>query len=180
MPLVSSRTAAEIDEEIREEFAFHLEMRTQDNLQAGMSPEAARRDAEQRFGDVELSRHACRKITLGPRHMFQRMQTLLLAALLVAVVYLGWRSVNLESANSTKIKLLSATIERLQSEQHENAPTKIPYLHWKPVAPSKSLSEGASNSADLPANWGKANRSLDQPWSDWGHIPQVRPHSSPG
>src|ERR1044071_5450015 len=36
----------EIDEEVR----FHLDMRTEENLRRGMSPEEARREAERRFG----------------------------------------------------------------------------------------------------------------------------------
>ena len=36
----------EIDEEVR----FHLDMRTEENLRRGMSPEDARREAERRFG----------------------------------------------------------------------------------------------------------------------------------
>jgi predicted permease len=38
------------DREIREELEFHLEMRTRDNIAAGMTPAEARADAERRFG----------------------------------------------------------------------------------------------------------------------------------
>ncbi|HWC20193.1 MAG TPA: ABC transporter permease [Terriglobales bacterium] len=39
-----------IHDEITEELAFHIDQRTADNIRAGMSPEEARRGAEQRFG----------------------------------------------------------------------------------------------------------------------------------
>ncbi|HYN86197.1 MAG TPA: ABC transporter permease [Pyrinomonadaceae bacterium] len=41
----------EIEREIDEELRFHIEMRTEENVRAGMTPEEARRDAERRFGN---------------------------------------------------------------------------------------------------------------------------------
>jgi putative ABC transport system permease protein len=41
-----------IDEEIEAELRAHIEMRTEENIAAGMTPEAARRDARMRFGNV--------------------------------------------------------------------------------------------------------------------------------
>jgi predicted permease len=41
-----------VRDEIAEELRLHVEMRTRENERAGMSAEAARRDAEQRFGSV--------------------------------------------------------------------------------------------------------------------------------
>src|SRR5215208_3523891 len=40
-----------IHEEIDEEMRFHVEMRAEENVGAGMSPEEARREAERRFGN---------------------------------------------------------------------------------------------------------------------------------
>ncbi|MET0622234.1 MAG: ABC transporter permease, partial [Pyrinomonadaceae bacterium] len=39
-----------IHREIDEEMRFHIDMRTEENVRAGMTPEEARRDAERRFG----------------------------------------------------------------------------------------------------------------------------------
>lgn len=50
-----------LEEEIEEEIRFHLEMRVQANLEAGMSPEEARADAERRFGDPDQVRKAGRE-----------------------------------------------------------------------------------------------------------------------
>ena len=41
-----------VETELDEELAFHLEMETRKNLEAGMSPEAARRQARLAFGAV--------------------------------------------------------------------------------------------------------------------------------
>ena len=50
----------EVDRELEEEFAFHLEMETRANLRAGMSPEAARRQAVLTFGGRERFREEVR------------------------------------------------------------------------------------------------------------------------
>jgi predicted permease len=41
-----------LHDEIDEEMRFHVEMRTEENVRAGMSPEEARREAERRFGGL--------------------------------------------------------------------------------------------------------------------------------
>jgi predicted permease len=48
-------------EEVEEELDFHLRMTIRKNMEEGMSPEAARRDALQRLGDIEQVRRACRE-----------------------------------------------------------------------------------------------------------------------
>jgi predicted permease len=45
-----------VEEDVREELAHHIEMRTRDNLAAGMSESEARADALRRFGDVDRVR----------------------------------------------------------------------------------------------------------------------------
>ncbi len=54
----SERVVFEIDAELR----FHLEMRTRDNIAAGMAHEEARTDALHRFGDFEQVRERCLSI----------------------------------------------------------------------------------------------------------------------
>ncbi len=55
------RAAADIDHEVDEEIRFHIDMRTEANIAAGMSARAARRDAERRFGDQVRVRNAGRE-----------------------------------------------------------------------------------------------------------------------
>lgn len=54
-----------IDEEINDELAFHLSMRTHDNITAGMSAIEARRSAERALGNVLLIKDACRDVRGG-------------------------------------------------------------------------------------------------------------------
>jgi predicted permease len=53
-----------IKREIDEELRFHIEQRKAENLAAGMSPEAAAREAHKRFGNVQSVREECR-VTRG-------------------------------------------------------------------------------------------------------------------
>lgn len=50
----------EVERELEEEFAFHLEMETRNNVRAGMTPEAARRQAALTFGGRERFREEVR------------------------------------------------------------------------------------------------------------------------
>jgi hypothetical protein len=55
--------SARIECEIEEELRFHLEMRTRDHLDSGMTPEQARVEALRRFGDFERIKDACHEIS---------------------------------------------------------------------------------------------------------------------
>src|SRR6476660_5828809 len=65
-----------VAEEVDEELAFHVEMRTRELVARGMPADAARREAERRLGDVAGMRAALRMLgTERNRHM-QRTQYL--------------------------------------------------------------------------------------------------------
>src|SRR5262245_59185250 len=53
--------------EVDEELTFHLEQLTRDYIATGMSPEAARRAAAERFGDVAPVRETCASLLAAER-----------------------------------------------------------------------------------------------------------------
>jgi predicted permease len=55
-----------VDREIDDELRAHIEMRTEDNIRAGMSPEAARRDALVRFGNRAVMRERANEAETEP------------------------------------------------------------------------------------------------------------------
>jgi putative ABC transport system permease protein len=70
----------ELDDDFNEELSSHIEMATEDNIQEGMSPQEARRQALIRFGGVEVARELHRdarglplieKIMLDVRYAFR-------------------------------------------------------------------------------------------------------------
>src|ERR1019366_1611690 len=50
----------ELDQELSEELAFHIEQETEENIAAGMSTEEARFAALRKFGGVEQVKEECR------------------------------------------------------------------------------------------------------------------------
>src|SRR5882724_5024426 len=54
-----------VDREIDDELQFHIEQRIERYIQAGMTPEQARRRAFERFGNLDEIRQAVREIDLG-------------------------------------------------------------------------------------------------------------------
>ncbi len=117
------RPVAEIDSEILEELRFHIALRTEDNIAAGMAPDVARHDALHRFGDFERVRRACRRIRVGERIMLQRVQILLTTVLLGAVVYLLVAHYNSQRAQQATLAKMTETLERLAVVRSgENAP----------------------------------------------------------
>ena len=51
-----------VGREIEDELRYHIELRTRDNITAGMSPEDAEADAMRRFGDFDQIRSVCEEI----------------------------------------------------------------------------------------------------------------------
>src|SRR5262245_15657807 len=51
-----------IDDEVSDELALHLDLRTHEYIARGMDPAAAREAALRRFGDLETVRSTCREI----------------------------------------------------------------------------------------------------------------------
>ena len=59
-----------LEDEVDEELAFHIEMRTRELVERGMAAAAARQEAERRFGNLTRVRKTCRDFGKGrDRHM---------------------------------------------------------------------------------------------------------------
>jgi predicted permease len=61
----SSRTNAEIERDIRDEMAFHLELRVRELVDAGSTPERAQAEAHRQFGDLAATRAYIRDLDTG-------------------------------------------------------------------------------------------------------------------
>jgi len=69
---------------IEDELRFHIEMRTQENIESGMDAIQARQDAEKRFGNLESIKSDCLKT-----HFDDHVAMKALNCLLAVVVALG-------------------------------------------------------------------------------------------
>ena len=59
------RSRAQVLNDVESELLFHLEMRAQEMVAQGMSPERARAEAERQFGDVEFTKRYMRRMDMG-------------------------------------------------------------------------------------------------------------------
>ncbi len=164
------RSAAEVDADIRDEFEFHIAMRTEDNLSQGMSPDEARSEAEAKFGDFESSRNACRKIDLGPRLLMQKLQVALLVALAAAVAYQAVENVRLRARAADEIASLTRTVEQLRSSGRHLAIGERAAAGGFSAVDGQETASAASLHVPLPDDWGRERRSLAEPWCDWGKL----------
>lgn len=81
--------AARVELEIREELDAHLELCVDELLAAGRTPEEARREAGARFGDLDKTLRACRRVQLGGRLAMQKLQWILIVLLAGSTLMLG-------------------------------------------------------------------------------------------
>ena len=110
-----SRPMDLVEREIGDELRFHVEMRVDDNVRAGMSPEAAREDARRRFGDFRRIHTTCRRIQLGERIMLQRIQVGLTAILLVLVVVMAVGFYKRQAQYDAALAGLGESMEQVQT-----------------------------------------------------------------
>jgi hypothetical protein len=85
------RSAAEIEDGIREELESHLELLVEELVRSGTPADEARRRASAQFGDVDRYAAECRKIDLADRLFVRRLLVAACLALVGACGYLGWR-----------------------------------------------------------------------------------------
>jgi hypothetical protein len=78
-----NRSPSEVDRDIEEEFAFHLEMAQRELMESGLSAERARERALAKFGSPERYRRECRTITLKERIVLQRITLVMLVVVFI-------------------------------------------------------------------------------------------------
>jgi RNA polymerase sigma-70 factor (ECF subfamily) len=116
------RPFAEVDDDIRDELQFHIAMRTQENIAAGMEPNEALEDARSRFGDFERIRRECRRVRVGDRVMLQRIQVLLTIVLLGAVIFLGVAYYSGQRAQEAAVAKMTEALEKIAAASGERTP----------------------------------------------------------
>ncbi|HEY2737989.1 MAG TPA: permease prefix domain 1-containing protein, partial [Thermoanaerobaculia bacterium] len=70
------RTAIQVAVDVDDELQFHLDKMTQELLEVGWPPEAARVEAVRRFGDLEETRKACCSLDRGKETQMRWKQAL--------------------------------------------------------------------------------------------------------
>jgi hypothetical protein len=99
---------------IETELSFHIETRTQDNIEAGMTALEAKADAVERFGDFEELKAECRRIKQQTRlERIKRMAHLLSWALAALGIVLKYTSSVLQVHQGAGVLIAIAILLRL-------------------------------------------------------------------
>jgi hypothetical protein len=151
-----SRPIPQLEQEILDELQLHIEMRTLDNENAGMSALGARQDALNRFGDFQRIHKACRRTLLGERIMLQRIQAVLTLVLLCAVVYMGVELYRGQRANKAATELMMQSLEKI-ANQDTNPPVVVE------TAPQNDMIDVAPSLTEIRVTYNK--KMMDQTWS---------------
>ncbi len=141
------RSPAEIDSDVVEELGFHVEMRARDPVAAGLSPEEARRAAEERFGDFESIRRQCRAVHLEERSVLLRIQTVLIVCLVIVIAAMAWGMHRSERRSRNEVEALRAELAQVSESRRQRDPVG-------------SISNDESLSADLGLAMEEARHAL--------------------
>jgi hypothetical protein len=114
-PRIDRRSAREIEDDIRDELRFHVDEATDALVASGLALEVARERAVQSFGNIERVRGACRRVQLGDRIMLQRIQWVVIAVLLLALVALGFQSVNMHRREVAAREMALAQLQEAEA-----------------------------------------------------------------
>ncbi len=161
-----------VEEEILDELEFHLAMRTEENISAGMSAGQARQDAIARFGDFERVHKACRQTLLGERIMLQRVQAVLTVVLLGAVVFMGVTFYRGQQANEAALIRMTESLDQLAKRSVTTAPTSPQFTALEPAALDKMFPNDAklTDVQRTFRNWSESTfPALDSVW--WESLP---------
>lgn len=134
---VSNRSIEVIDREIDEELDFHIECRTRDLIESGLSPEMAAAEASRQFGAREKIRRECQSISHGRQFWLLIGLSITIVISTAAIV---WMASLLKAAQQRNQQML-ALISSLQPAQIDELDLvgEVKDDKGKPVADAKVL-----------------------------------------
>ena len=115
LPPLDPRSAAQIERDLDDEFAFHLAMLERELAETGADPAAARAEARRRFGDPETLKRRCRRIALEERTMLQRANLALMVIVLVVVGLLSLQMYLTQRANTDALAAITTQLASLEA-----------------------------------------------------------------
>ena len=131
---------AQVEAEIDEEFALHLELLERDLMRDGMEGPAARAAALMRFGDRDALRERCRRIALKEQIMLERINTVALVLVVAGMIFLAVRMEGTQSRHTAAVEAIAQRLEGLAA----GAPAADPAPDRRvPAPPERAIYFGA-------------------------------------
>lgn len=115
LPRPERRGDGEIDDDLADEFAFHLQQSEREIVASGEKPEAARAIARRRFGDVEEITRRCRRIALEERIMLQRFNAVMMVLVGVLVAGLAVQVWIMQRDNAGALREITGQLAKLKT-----------------------------------------------------------------
>lgn len=134
------RSEREIDDDLDAEFAFHIEQLEAELIEQGVPPEHSPDLARARFGNQEKLKQRCKAIAMKERIMLQRINTVLMVIVMLAVVGVSIQIFTTQRANSVTLQEITSQIAAIQGDA-----TGVPSLQdaaTEPKNPASVLIEG--------------------------------------
>ncbi len=123
------RSHQEVEHDIDDELEFHLEQLVAEERALGKPPDAARLEANRRFGSLEHYRKLCLNVNLKERIMLQRINLGLLVLVAIGLGFTAWQSWAAQSRTATAVEGLSKQLAVMRTAPASNAagvPTTSP------------------------------------------------------
>lgn len=114
VPPIDMRGGDEIENELDEEFAFHLEQSARDLRNEGRSSTEAQREARARFGDIETIKRDCKRIAMKERIMLQRINLALMIVVLIVVGLVSVQMFTTQSYNTLALQAITADLAQMK------------------------------------------------------------------
>lgn len=108
------RSESQIERDLEDEFAFHLEMKTRELMNEGHDLQAARGLALGSFGNVELIKKRCKRIALEERIMLQRVNFVMMIVVVMMVVAVGVQVMITQRYNTVALQDITAQIAKMR------------------------------------------------------------------
>ncbi len=117
LPPVDPRRESEIEADLDDELAFHLEQLERELSQSGMDAASVRATARKRFGNVHTIKRQCRRIALRERIMLQRINFVLMVLVLLAVTLVSVQVFVTQRYNTLALQAITAELANFRAQQ---------------------------------------------------------------
>lgn len=114
LPPPDRRSETEIEAELDDEFAFHIEQIERELKEAGIAHAEARLAALARFGNVDRIKKRCKRIVMEERVMLQQINAVLMVIVLITVAFLSVQVYTTQRYNTLALQDITTQLTKMR------------------------------------------------------------------